>query len=582
MSPLNPYKEVWLVDFEFSAPPGERQKVVCMVAREFSTGRTIRIWEDELRSMTVPPFSVGADILYIAYYASAEMGCHLSLGWPMPENLLDLFTEFRNLRNGIYVPSGYGLLGALIYHGIAALEATEKEEMRDLAIRGGPYTPDEKQALLDYCESDVVALSRLLPKMIPNIDFNRALLRGRYMKAAARVEFTGVPIDTTVLGRFRDGWQDIQDELIKKVDVEYGVFDGRTFKRERFKNYLIRNGIPWPTLPSGQIDLCDNTFKEMALSRPEIAPLRELRQSLSGMRLSKLSVGTDRRNRCLISAFQAKTGRNQPSNSRFIFGPSAWLRGLIKPEKGSAIAYIDWSQQEFGIAAALSKDPNMMEAYLSGDPYLAFAKQAGAVPPDGTKESHPNERALYKACVLAVQYGMGAKSLASRIGQPEIVARDLLALHRKTYKVFWDWSDGCLDYAMLNGKLWTVFGWDLHTGVNPNPRSIRNFPMQANGAEMLRLACCFVTEAGISVCAPVHDAILIESTTKDLDKTIHETQRFMKEASDIILDGFQLRSDVEIYRYPERYMDKRGLEMWGIVNGILDEKANEPVPKGHR
>ena len=222
-------------------------------------------------------------------------------------------------------------------------------------------------------------------------------------------------------------------------------------------------------MPSGEIDLSDNAFKEVARSHQEIAPLRELRQSLSRMRLSELAVGKDGRNRCLLSAFRARTGRNQPSNSKFIFGPSAWLRGLIKPENGSAIAYIDWSQQEFGIAAALSKDPKMMAAYQSGDPYLAFANQAGAVPTDGTKQSHPNERALYKACVLAVQYGMGSRSLAARIGQPEIVARDLLDLHRKTYKVFWEWSDGCLDYAMLHGKLWTVFGWELHIGGKPKP-----------------------------------------------------------------------------------------------------------------
>ena len=62
-----------------------------------------------------------------------------------------------------------------------------------------------------------------------------------------------------------------------------------------------------------------------------------------------------------------------------------------------------------------------------GDPYLAFAKQAGAVPADATKQSHGPERELFKQCVLAVAYGMEAKSLALRIGQPEIVARDAIA-----------------------------------------------------------------------------------------------------------------------------------------------------------
>ena len=82
-----------------------------------------------------------------------------------------------------------------------------------------------------------------------------------------------------------------------------------------------------------------------------------------------LAVGADGRNRCLLSPFRSITSRNQPSNAHFIFGPSCWLRSLIQPEPGRAVAYVDWSQQEFGIAAALSGDTAMMEAYTSGDPY---------------------------------------------------------------------------------------------------------------------------------------------------------------------------------------------------------------------
>jgi DNA polymerase I len=69
---------------------------------------------------------------------------------------------------------------------------------------------------------------------------------------------------------------------------------------------------------------------------------------------------------------------------------------LIQPPPGHAIAYIDWAQQEFGIAAALSRDPLMMDAYRSGDPYLAFAKQAGAAPPDATKATHKTIRDQFK------------------------------------------------------------------------------------------------------------------------------------------------------------------------------------------
>src|SRR5690348_9863374 len=99
-SGLSRFREIWVADFEFQAPPGEPPHPVCMVARELRTGRLLRVWEDELQRMKRPPYPLGKDCLFVAYYASAEMGCHLALGWPLPVNLLDLYVEFRNLTNG--------------------------------------------------------------------------------------------------------------------------------------------------------------------------------------------------------------------------------------------------------------------------------------------------------------------------------------------------------------------------------------------------------------------------------------------------------------------------------------------------
>ncbi len=567
------YNKIWLVDFEFSSQPGEKPIVRCMVAREFNTGQTYRIWEDELSSMSHPPFLIDESSLYVAYYASAEMACHLVLGWPLPTNILDLFTEFRNKCNGTPPTSGYGLLSALSYYSLDALSSVEKESMRNLAIRGGPYNTLEQGELLDYCESDVIALSSLLSKMQAQIDCGRALLRGRYMKAAAIIEHTGIPIDVGTLGQLKKHWPVIQTGLIEQVNKDYGVYDGRVFKQDQFEAWLAKSGIPWPRLPSGKLDLKDTTFKDMAVAHPRVGALRELRHTISRAKFSDLSIGNDNRNRCLLSAFRSTTGRNQPSNSKFIFGLPAWVRSLIKPESGYCVAYIDYSQQEFGIAAGLSNDQLMKEAYESGDPYLAFAKQAGAVPAHGTKDSHHDERDLFKACVLAVQYGMGAESLSNRIGGSVLDARELLQLHKTTYKVFWEWSDACLDHAMLHGRLWTVFGWNIFIGDTPNPRSIRNFPMQANGSEMLRLACCMALEAGIKVCAPVHDALLIEAPAHDIELVIQKTQAIMAEASAIVLNGFTLRSDAEKVCYPDRYMDKRGQEMWDMMISILEERS---------
>ena len=565
------FSQIWAADFEFSAPSGERPKPVCLVAHEVSSGRIIRLFGDELLSLGTAPYSIGTDSLFVAYYAPAELGCHLALKWPVPQNILDLYPEFRNLTNGLNTPAGSGLLGALVYFGLDSMDAVEKDSMRQLALRGGPYTDEEQISLLDYCESDVRALRKLFDAMLPQLDVERASLRGRYMKAVAQMEHAGIPIDTEIFNNLKDNWERIQDELIRRVDVDYGVYGGRTFKAERFARWLAANGIPWPMLESGRLAMDDDTFRLMADRYPQIEPLRQLRVALSQMRLADLAVGRDGRNRTLLSPFRARTGRNQPSNTAFIFGPAVWLRSLIKPEVGMGLAYVDWAQQEFGIAAALSGDEAMQAAYASGDPYLAFAKQAGAVPNGATKATHGVVREQFKACALAVQYGMEAESLARRIGRPICEARELLRLHHETYRKFWQWSDAAVDHAMLHGRLHTTFGWNIHVGSQTNPRMLRNFPMQANGAEMLRLACCFATERGIRVCAPVHDAILIEAPLHELETAVARTQAAMEEASEVVLGGFRLRSEAKLIRYPERFVDQRGRRMWETVRSILED-----------
>ena len=568
-----PFAEIWAVDFEFGAEPGENPEPACLVAWELRSGRKVKVWRDEFG--VAPPYPTGPDALFVAYYASAEISCHLALAWPVPERVLDLFTEFRNRTTGVPTGSGAGLLGALAFHSLDGIGTVAKDEMRALILRGGPWSDTERAAILDYCESDVAALARLLPAMLPLIDLPRALLRGRYMIAAARMERNGVPIDSATLGRLKRHWLDIQDQLISDIDADYGVFDGRTFKADRFAAWLGRVGIPWPRLASGRLDLSDDAFREVARAYSAVAPLRELRGALSEMRLSDLAVGRDGRNRTILSAFRARTGRNQPSNTKFIFGPSVWLRGLIQPPPGHGSAYIDWSQQEFGIAAALSGDPLMLDAYRSGDPYLAFAKQAGAAPADATKATHKAVRDQFKACVLAVQYGMGADGLALRIGQPPIRARELLRLHRETYRVFWRWSNAAVDHAMLTGSLHTVFGWRVRVPADSNDRSLRNFPMQANGAEMLRLACCLGTERGIEVCAPVHDAVLIVAPLDRLDADIRRMQGAMREASRVVLKEFELGTDAYVVRHPDRFMDERGTVMWRRVMTLLDRAEGD-------
>jgi hypothetical protein len=566
------FRSIFLVDFEFHAVngiEGNPPHPVCMVVRELCAGSVHRYFRRELECLREAPFDTGPTSLLVAYYSPAELDCFLQLGWVLPVNVLDLYVEFRKLTNGLVLNHGSGLLGAMVHFGLRSIAVEEKAAMRELILSRGPWTTAQETAILDYCQSDVDALQALFVKMQPLIDWPRALLRGRYVKAVSSIQRCGIPLDVSELARTQQHWDAIQGQLIARIDASYGVYEGNTFKASRFETFLLREGIPWPRLASRALDLSDDAFRQAARGYPQIAPLHELRSTLSKLRLNGLTVGEDGRNRYMLSPFASKTGRNQPSNVKAVYGPSTWMRGFIKPAPGMAIAYIDWGQQEFGIAAVLSGDMAMRVAYESGDPYLAFAKQAGAIPADATKQSHASERDRFKACILGVQYGMGADSLAAQIGQTVDHAKLLLDLHRRTYPEFWKWSDRVQEHYALGGTLTTAFGWELQSVVEFNPRSVRNFPMQANGAEMLRLACIHLTESGIRVCAPVHDALLIEAPIEEIDNTVKRAKALMGQASREVLAGFELNTDVEVVKYPDRYMDKRGKVMWDTVNNII-------------
>ena len=286
-----------------------------------------------------------------------------------------------------------------------------------------------------------------------------------------------MPIDMPTLELLRAHWTDIQDRLIADIDGDYRRLSTAAISRKiAFEQLLARLGIPWPRLESGKpVPRSTTPGARWRAAYPVISPLRELRHALSEMRLNALAVGEDGRNRTLLWAFGSKTGRNPPSNTKFIFGPSVWLRGLIKPPPGHAMAYVDWCSQEVGIAAALSGDEAMMSDFRTGDPYVAFGIRAGVLPARRHQEDAPRSARHAQGVRAGPAVWHGAEDVGYRIGQPTIVARELVRAHKDRYRKFWRMAEGAVDCAMQGRPLSTVFGWQ----VRPVGRSIRKTPTRS-------------------------------------------------------------------------------------------------------
>lgn len=133
--------------------------------------------------------------------------------------------------------------------------------------------------------------------------------------------------------------------------------------------------------------------------------------------------------------------------------------------------------------------------------------------------------------------------------------------------------DDTVSSAMISNEMRTVFGWRCKVGREPNARSLMNFPMQANGAEMLRIAAIAGTEAGIEVCAPIHDAFLIAAPLDRLDEDVANLREIMAKAGAAVTGGLKIRTDAEVVKWPNRYTDERGKAMWERVVGLLEKRA---------
>jgi len=573
-----PFRKILAVDFEYCGADGELTDVVCMVTQDLQSGEVNRYWQRDLLKMKTPPFETGGDVALISYFAPAEVQSMLALGWDIDVPVIDLFAEFRCQTNGNPNVGRKSLIGALQFFELDHLIPEEKDSMRNLILSGGPWSKPQRSAILDYCQQDVVALGPLLNAMLRNapwseLQFNQALLRGRYMKAVGAMQHRGIPIDLGMLDKLDANWEKIKLNLIENVNAQYCVYvDGR-FKEALFQSYLAREGIPWPRLDSGRLALDRNTFSNMSKRYPTVQPLHELRKTLGEFKLNNLAVGRDGRNRTLLSPLAAKTGHNQPSTTKFIFGPAKWIRGLIKPTEGSALAYCDWSSQEIAIAAALSDDDLLWAAYESGDPYIAFAIQAGLVPPGATKDTHKGIRNRCKSVVLGTNYGMSAYGVAQAAKIHELEAKALLQKHRETYRKFWAWAENNKDRGLLGLKLETCFGWPIQvTAGDVKANTFLNWPMQAHGAEMMRVASILAVERGIKLCAPIHDALLIEAPSDQIDSEVVRLKECMSEASEAVLgEGKVCRVDADIVRHPDRYMDEHGQQMWDQIMGLMDK-----------
>jgi hypothetical protein len=485
--------------------------------------------------------------------------------------------------NGAFRPTHS--LAEATYKLLGEIRDTEhKDKMRDLIISNPEkYTKEERRDVMAYCTEDVVHLPAMFEK-IENEYYelgiekdqelrDEMLLRGKYAALTAKMESWGYPIDVRKTKNFTDAVTPILEECQREINdlfPDIKPFRWEKAKRKfawdqkRTKQWLEENvdteywmktekdGLSlkleaWERVFDYKHDYPKNNFGA------QMVRYLKLKQHISGFIPSDKgsfwdAVGPDGRVRPYTNPYGAQSSRSQQSSRSFLFLKTAWMRALSVPKKGKAMAGIDYGSEEFLISALLAKmliSPDthttaQIEAYVSGDVYLAFAKASGMVPMNATKESHKAERNLAKAAVLGMSYLMSkiglAKKLSADTGK-EVTEDEAQELINAFYDVYWElkeWQDEIQEQYKDDGFLklpcgWYMWGPNDRVGNegNDNFRSICNVPVQGFGASILRKAVELCVERGLKPIITLHDALYIEYDSDDLGAldTFHECMK---------------------------------------------------------
>lgn len=444
----------------------------------------------------------------------------------------------------------------------------EKDRMRDLILSKDEFTTEEQIDIMYYCQSDIKYLKDILEKVyvyyrkkyLPSdrITLNEEIrLRGKYAALTAKMETRGYPIDIDATRNFSNSVGkiifDMQQEIADRFSFNPFLIDKHgikfTAKEKNIRGWIESqgHGDDWLKTDKGYLSLSLEAFERHYSSKGDtdnfgncfVKYLRN-RQSLNGFlpkRKGKTlwdSVGSDARVRPYFGIFRAQSSRSQPAATGYILLKSSWMRCLIQPDPGKTIVAIDYSSQEFLVAALLAKDEDMLAAYDSGDVYFYTAKLAGAVPFEATREEYPEMRDKFKSTVLGIQYLMGPQGLANKLtqdtGTPHTVeeAEDLIEQFESAYPKYRAWREDFWEKYLDKGYYKLPCGWTMF-GDNPNRRSACNMPVQGHGASIMRKSVELAENSGLEVIMTLHDAIYVECETKDTVETI----RLLKNSMDL-------------------------------------------------
>jgi DNA polymerase-1 len=252
----------------------------------------------------------------------------------------------------------------------------------------------------------------------------------------------------------------------------------------------------------------------------------------------------------------AATGRLSSNNPNLQNIPIRTERGrevrkaFIPRDNEHVIVSADYSQIELRIIAEISKDENMMEAFVNGlDIHTATAAKVYGIALD---EVNSTQRRNAKAVNFGIIYGQSAFGLSQNLSIPRKEAAEIIENYFNTYPNIKKYMSDTMNFARENGYVETIMGRRRYLrDINSANQTVRGFaernainaPIQGSAADMIKIAMIRIHQdikdqkLGSKMTMQVHDELVF-------DVLVNETEIMKK----IIIDRMKnaIKMDVPI------------------------------------
>ena len=207
------------------------------------------------------------------------------------------------------------------------------------------------------------------------------------------------------------------------------------------------------------------------------------------------------------------------------------LRKAFIPDEGEVFFSADYSQIELRLMAHLSQDPNMTEAFLSGeDIHTATAAKIYHLP---VGEVTKLQRTKAKTANFGIIYGISVFGLASRLNIPRSEAKQLIDGYFVTYPKVQEYMNKSIEVAREKGYVETLFGRKrVLADISSANATVRgyaernaiNAPIQGTAADIIKIAMVRIArrirkeKLNAKLLIQVHDELNFSVPQNELEK----------------------------------------------------------------